>query len=309
MFSNAGHLNRTDGHRVKLFEESVTFIAQLQNEDGSTGLIPPMDRPWIIGNWRIPNKHFPVIIGVSSGILILLLTITILIAWRCCRYQKLREKNFAMQSTVEEGRSAVFTPPPTNSTLTRSYPSILVMPMSKPASPLTVHSKLQANQQELISLTAETPTSKRKVALLSESPQLQQRHSCDDMSQVGMGCYIGFDLPDLPDLHNTSPSAWTTVTDHNGTIKNSSSGSCLSDDPEMKTRSLPAWVRNKSQQPNNEHHGYIKEMQHNSIAPKRSHHTLRHDTAALIAQSKTKQDRVSLVSNEAVIVFDERTAL
>ena len=42
----------------------------------------------------------------------------------------------------------------------RSYPSILVMPMSKPASPLTVHSKLQANQQELISLTAETPTSK-----------------------------------------------------------------------------------------------------------------------------------------------------
>ena len=52
-----------------------------------------------------------------------------------------------------------------------------------------------------------------------------------------------------------------------------------------------------------------QEMQHNSIAPKRSHHTLRHDTAALIAQSKTKQDRVSLVSNEAVIVFDERTAL
>lgn len=290
-----GRLNRTDGHRVKLFEESVTFIAQLQNDDGSS-LLPPMDRPWIIGNWRIPNKHFPVIIGVSSGILILLFTITVLIAWRCCRYQKLREKKFAMQSTVEDGRSSVFTPPPTNSTLTRSYPSILVMPMSKPASPLTVHSKLQANQQELISLTAETPTSKRKVALLSESPQLQQRHSCDDMSQVGMGCYIGFDLPDLPDLQNTSPSAWTT-------------GSCLSDDPELRTRSLPAWVRNKSQLQNNEHHGYIKELQHNSIAPKRSHHTLRHDTAALIAQSKTKQDRVSLVSNEAVIVFDERTAL
>ena len=130
MFSNAGHLNRTDGHRVKLFEESVTFIAQLQNEvrhhgihswiietyldfffvlfcfflyelqDGSTGLIPPMDRPWIIGNWRIPNKHFPVIIGVSSGILILLLTITILIAWRCCRYQKLREKNFGQLTFI-----------------------------------------------------------------------------------------------------------------------------------------------------------------------------------------------------------------
>ena len=32
MFSNAGQLNRTDGHRVKLFEESVTFIAQLQND-------------------------------------------------------------------------------------------------------------------------------------------------------------------------------------------------------------------------------------------------------------------------------------
>ena len=49
-------------------------------------------------------------------------------------------------------------------------------------------------------------------------------------------------------------------------------------------------------------------MQHNSIAPKKNH-ALRHDTAALIALSKTKQDRVSLVNNEAVIVFDERTAL
>ena len=74
------------------------FLYELQ--DGSTGLIPPMDRPWIIGNWRIPNKHFPVIIGVSSGILILLLTITILIAWRCCRYQKLREKNFGQLTFI-----------------------------------------------------------------------------------------------------------------------------------------------------------------------------------------------------------------
>ena len=48
------------------------------------------------------------------------------------------------------------------------------------------------------------------------------------------------------------------ATEHNGTMKNSSPGSCLSDDPELKTRSLPAWVRNKSQQQNNEHHGYIK---------------------------------------------------
>ena len=32
IISNAGIFNRTDGHRIKLFEESVTFIAQLQNE-------------------------------------------------------------------------------------------------------------------------------------------------------------------------------------------------------------------------------------------------------------------------------------
>jgi len=316
IISNAGIFNRTDGHRIKLFEESVTFIAQLQNEDGST-LNPPMNRgDWIIGNWRIPNKHLPVIIGVSSGILILLFIITVLIAWRCCRYQKLKEKNLAMHSSLEEGRTPVFTPPPTNSTLPRGFPSMLVMPMSKPASPLMIHSKL--TNRELISLTAETPTSKSKLGRLEESPQHQhqqvslappQRHSCDDMSQVGMGCYIGFDLPDLPDLHNASPSAWTNG-EHNG-AKETSAGSCLSGDPELRTRSLPAWVRNKSVLQHSEHsggHGYIKEMQHNSIAPKKNH-ALRHDTAALIALSKTKQDRVSLVNNEAVIVFDERTAL
>jgi hypothetical protein len=44
----------------------------------------------------------------------------------------------------------------------------------------------------------------------------------------------------------------------------------------------------------------------------RPHVTLRHDTAALIALSKTRnqvQDRAALVHNEATIIFDERTAL
>ena len=51
-----------------------------------------------------------------------------------------------------------------------------------------------------------------------------------------------------------------------------------------------------------------------STGNKRSSFVLRNDTAALIALSKSQQhgnppERVSLVNNEAVIVFTERTAL
>lgn len=55
-------------------------------------MVPPLDRTWMIGKWRVPEYQIPIIIGVSSGVLILLLTVAVLIIWRCCRMQNFDEK-------------------------------------------------------------------------------------------------------------------------------------------------------------------------------------------------------------------------
>lgn len=55
-------------------------------------MVPPLDRNWMIGSWRIPEYQVPVIVGVSLGVLFLLLAIAVLIIWRCCRLNRLREK-------------------------------------------------------------------------------------------------------------------------------------------------------------------------------------------------------------------------
>lgn len=55
-------------------------------------MVPPLDRNWMIGSWRIPEHQIPVIVGVSLGVLFLLLAIALLIIWRCCRLNRLREK-------------------------------------------------------------------------------------------------------------------------------------------------------------------------------------------------------------------------
>lgn len=58
-------------------------------------MVPPMDRTWTIGPWPVSDYQIPIIIGVSSGILILLLTVVVLIAWHCCHAHKIRQKKKA----------------------------------------------------------------------------------------------------------------------------------------------------------------------------------------------------------------------
>jgi len=51
-------------------------------------MVPPLDKWWIIGRFRIPEGYVPIIVGVASGIFILVLTITAIVLWRCCGQSK-----------------------------------------------------------------------------------------------------------------------------------------------------------------------------------------------------------------------------
>ncbi|XP_046437217.1 uncharacterized protein LOC124188550 isoform X3 [Daphnia pulex] len=322
--------NRSDGHRVKLFEESVTFIAQLHPED-QDGMVPPLDRTWMIGIWPVDVYQIPIIIGISSGVLLLLLFIAVLVAWRCCHFQRLREKAFAINA---EGRTPVIHSPSTG-----SYPSVLAMSMSpsKPASPslTAARNQLASNSCELVRLTTETPTTTMSTlttannAVEGEDSQHQttiERHSCEDMSLVGCGNYIAFDIPSFYEESLNSSSLSTS----SNAVLDGSWSNCDGSLNELKTRSLPSWARNKppirSAQQHNSRHANADQKDGRCAVPiigsKRSHHGLRHDAAAIMAINKTAKTtavrdngdnlsgRVSLVGhNDAVIVFNERTAL
>jgi hypothetical protein len=80
----------------------------------------------------------------------------------------------------------------------------------------------------------------------------------------------------------------------------------------MKTRSLPAWVRSKSRPLSTEDD--LAELYAKVNFSKKRKNRMRNDEAAIIALSKSRsqylhKDTDSLVDNEAVIVYDERTAL
>ncbi|PSN43447.1 hypothetical protein C0J52_02649 [Blattella germanica] len=80
----------------------------------------------------------------------------------------------------------------------------------------------------------------------------------------------------------------------------------------LKTRSLPAWVRSKSRPLSTEDD--LAELYAKVNFSKKRKNRMRNDEAAIIALSKSRsqylhKDTDSLVDNEAVIVYDERTAL
>ncbi|KAK5647122.1 hypothetical protein RI129_005586 [Pyrocoelia pectoralis] len=80
----------------------------------------------------------------------------------------------------------------------------------------------------------------------------------------------------------------------------------------LKTRSLPAWVRSKPRPLSTEDD--INDLYAKVNFSKKRKNRMRNDEAAIIALSKSRsqflhKDTDSLVDNEAVIVYDERTAL
>ncbi|CAG9771950.1 unnamed protein product [Ceutorhynchus assimilis] len=84
------------------------------------------------------------------------------------------------------------------------------------------------------------------------------------------------------------------------------------EEPTLKTRSLPAWVRSKPRPLSTEDD--LNNLYAKVNFSKKRKNRMRNDEAAIIALSKSRsqflhKDTDSLVDNEAVIVYDERTAL
>lgn len=111
----------------------------------------------------------------------------------------------------------------------------------------------------------------------------------------------------LDESINNNVSNSIAVLDDVGAIGTETPG-----EPTLKTRSLPAWVRSKPRPLSTEDD--LNDLYAKVNFSKKRKNRMRNDEAAIIALSKSRsqflhKDTDSLVDNEAVIVYDERTAL
>ncbi|ROT85694.1 hypothetical protein C7M84_008731 [Penaeus vannamei] len=144
----------------------------------------------------------------------------------------------------------------------------------------------------------------------------------------GVRTLEGVYLPLGPDLHMDDQSASSSALDTVSPLGRTREADASAMDEAFRTRSLPAWVRNKTRPLTTlDDLNTIYEKPHWS---KRRRNRMRSDAAAVIALSKSRgrllspspqvtaqtstsvaaqPDTAALVENEAVIVYDERTAL
>ncbi|XP_076270554.1 uncharacterized protein LOC143202716 isoform X2 [Rhynchophorus ferrugineus] len=119
-------------------------------------------------------------------------------------------------------------------------------------------------------------------------------------------------LPEISEFSPNSPQyASSSILDEFGT-KDKDDELQSSEEPTLKTRSLPAWVRSKPRPLSTEDD--LNDLYAKVNFSKKRKNRMRNDEAAIIALSKSRsqflhKDTDSLVDNEAVIVYDERTAL
>ncbi|XP_030746695.1 uncharacterized protein LOC115875393 isoform X2 [Sitophilus oryzae] len=119
-------------------------------------------------------------------------------------------------------------------------------------------------------------------------------------------------LPEISEFSPNSPQyASSSILDEFGS-KEKDDELQNSDEPTLKTRSLPAWVRSKPRPLSTEDD--LNDLYAKVNFSKKRKNRMRNDEAAIIALSKSRsqflhKDTDSLVDNEAVIVYDERTAL
>ncbi|XP_075213066.1 uncharacterized protein LOC142319556 isoform X1 [Lycorma delicatula] len=310
-------------YRTKVFEQSVTLTAKMWPQDNGTSAATKWLWGW--GTWRVPSEDLPLLVGIFCGCALVLLLIVTVILWRCCVAPH-RNKEYPILTGVKLGEvstnhqrpvvpvlpshSAVFA----NSKCGQwSYNSRLVPGSESPSnhwfynshvlSPVTLD---RCNVPRSVSV----PTHQSGDEILQRPPR---PHSQPLALSPRARNSLDLGPCSLPQISEFNPQenqyASSSVLDEYGSrnLFPPTYGATM-----LKTRSLPACVRSKARP-----HSTVDdpaELYAKVNFSKKRKNRMRNDEAAIIALSKSRsqflyKDTDSLVDNEAVIVYDERTAL
>lgn len=277
---------------------------------------------WEWGSWRVPAQHWPLLVGMFCGGALVLLLIVTAILWRCCvaphRNKDYRVKMGDIESIQQRtvvpvlpSHSAVFLDPKCSQW---SYNSRLVT---------SECGHWFYNKHVLSAATLERCTVPRSVSVPAHQEHADgvrpPRPRSQPVSLPAMpNTRVIFpdsgpcSLP-LPQISEFSPGtqyASSSILDECGSRRDifaPSIGGTI-----LKTQSLPACVRSKTRPLSTADDP--AELYAKVNFSKKRKNRMRNDEAAIIALSKSQsqflhRDTDCLVDNEAVIVYDERTAL
>ncbi|XP_063233632.1 uncharacterized protein LOC134537287 [Bacillus rossius redtenbacheri] len=322
-------------YQTQVFQQSVTLTAKMWPEEGVTAP-PASPGGWKWGSWRIPSDHLPLLVGTVCGGAVILLALLAAIVWRCCVVPR-RDKAYCARIDKEMlARQRVGIPPlPSHSAVFAApksgqwaYSSRLVPVRAPPPQPAP---HWFYNSRVLSPATLERidpgPIT-RSVSCVSAQQQFRRGEAaanqpklCDKKRPLSQPIRFGpcdlaasvehrqAPLPQISEfMAPNAQYASSSILDEVG----SQGGEPPPGAAVLKTRSLPSWVRSKSRPLSTEDD--LAELYAKVNFSKKRKNRMRNDEAAIIALSKSRsqylhKDTDSLVDNEAVIVYDERTAL
>jgi len=298
------------------------------------------------GGWRgISTDRLPLLVAVFCGAVLVICLVCAVILYRCCIMPK-KEKHYSMRKSegtnTPHPPTAIQQPQRVTAHLYPQYPVnqqpqivSISCPNYRPQQS-AVYAEQKGSQcwgysNRLVSTSSENqwfqyprqctqcpgvcpgvPTVPRSSSVPGSSEQKtsinrKQRPASQPIEELVVAKQTP--MPEISEFspHHHAQYASSSILDEVGSKDNDGSPSTT-----LKTRSLPAWVRNKPRPLSTEDD--LNDLYAKVNFSKKRKNRMRNDEAAIIALSKSRsqflhKDTDSLVDNEAVIVYDERTAL
>ncbi|XP_018579738.1 uncharacterized protein LOC108917562 isoform X1 [Anoplophora glabripennis] len=301
------------GRSVVLQQQWVTLTASMWPE--------PTASP---RGWKVSAERLPVLAAVFCGAALVVCLLCAFLFYRCCVMPR-RDKHYCLRK-VDATSSGTQVP----AVVSPAYPSQAAVFAEQKGCSWGYSNRLVAPVQPSpwytpriiggpqctqcpgicpVPRSSSNPGSSSQVQPSNSTLRRQRPVSQPIPSNVVNGEIVPKSpLPEISEFSPNSPQyASSSILDEVGAKDEQTSG-----EPTLKTRSLPAWVRSKPRPLSTEDD--INDLYAKVNFSKKRKNRMRNDEAAIIALSKSRsqflhKDTDSLVDNEAVIVYDERTAL
>ncbi|XP_067124609.1 uncharacterized protein [Centruroides vittatus] len=330
-------------YRHVVLQQSVTMLAYMDHSTYNGTQPPSISEPRVFLGFSI--NDLPILIGAAVGAAGLIIIILFaIIVWHCCRIRQRHDKGYYIDGScpedgctrklgstnivqsdsvvflgVSSGRSDRVQPVETRTVV---YQGTLTRSQSVPLKEQTVPETKSAIKKRPVSQPVQFPlaslihcTSTKAQTL----PSAYTRHMPEKIYYATLG------LPSIPEVALRSCEYLQDIAVYNqfascNALDESCHYTCLypvNPDLTMKSRSLPTWGRCRPRPLSTEDD--LNELYAKVSFSKKRKNRMKNDSAAAIAMNKsrstfvaipfTHKDTDSLVDNEAVVVYDERTAL
>ncbi|XP_076316142.1 uncharacterized protein LOC143228734 [Tachypleus tridentatus] len=326
-FSDNDTLNHS-GYRHVVLQQSVTMLAYMDHTAENVTGTPR----GFLTKWNL-DRDLTILVGAAIGALGLMLILAVaVLAWHCCCQKTVDEKEYSCKDQLEDGKIVK----QTGSGIIQSESMVFVgvkKEVDNNNRPLPHSQLVSVEDDKRVKQTHNNASMKPRplsqpVRLSHDALLDSQVRGCDpsesalpdvgvDISQVILSSIPEntvrnyYCLKDMPPLSECS--SYDGLDELNGLTHQF----IMTPDTIMKTRSLPAWGHSRLRPLSTEDD--LNELYAKVNFSKKRKNRMRNDSAAAIAVTKSQnsflilpfihKDTDSLVDNEAIVVYDERTAL